>query len=87
MLSHRRRQQILDKVSHYMKIVTPLMKILRMVDGNDKNDIGYLYKAMDYAKLKLQKSLPREYQKWWKIIDKKWDNTLHHDLHAVDGRI
>ncbi|MQL71227.1 hypothetical protein Taro_003545 [Colocasia esculenta] len=54
-----------------------------MVDGDDKNDMGYLYEAMDRAKMKLQQSLPRDYKKCWKIIDHRWHNTLHHDLHAA----
>lgn len=71
------------RVARYMKVVTPIVKVLRMVDGDDKNDMGFLYEAMDRAKLELQSSLPREYEKWWSIIDQRWDKTLHHDLHAA----
>ncbi|MQM05425.1 hypothetical protein Taro_038233 [Colocasia esculenta] len=58
--------------------------VLRMVVDNDKNDMGYLYEAMDRAKMELRQSLPKGYKKWWKIIDHRWENTLHHDLHP-DG--
>jgi hypothetical protein len=71
------------RVARYLKIVLPLVKVLKMVDGDDKNDMGYLYEAMDRAKLELQQSLPTDYHKWWKIIDHRWDKTLHHDLHAA----
>ncbi|MQL94022.1 hypothetical protein Taro_026672 [Colocasia esculenta] len=54
-----------------------------MVDGDDKNDMGYLYEAMDRTKMELWQSLPRDYKKWWEIIDHRWENTLHHDLHAA----
>ncbi|MQL78347.1 hypothetical protein Taro_010777 [Colocasia esculenta] len=37
--------------------------VIRMVDGDDKNGMRYHYEAMDHAKLELQQSLPREYQK------------------------
>ncbi|MQM12511.1 hypothetical protein Taro_045430 [Colocasia esculenta] len=57
--------------------------VLRMVDDDDKNDMRYLYEAMDHAKMELQQSLPRDYKKWWKIIDHRWENTLHYDLHAT----
>ncbi|MQM05234.1 hypothetical protein Taro_038041 [Colocasia esculenta] len=50
-----------------------------MVDGDDKNDMGYLYEAMD----KLRERNPKAYRKWWAIIDKRWEMTLHHDLHAA----
>ncbi|MQL87826.1 hypothetical protein Taro_020374 [Colocasia esculenta] len=72
-----------EKVSHYLKVIEPLVLILRMVDGDDKNDMGYLYEAMDKAKEKLRERNPKAYRKWWAIIDKRWEMTLHHDLHAA----
>ncbi|MQL86980.1 hypothetical protein Taro_019515, partial [Colocasia esculenta] len=56
-----------------------------MVDGDDKNDMGYLYEAMDRAKKILKERNPKAYRKWWAIIDKRWEMTLHHDLHASDN--
>ncbi|MQL97743.1 hypothetical protein Taro_030446, partial [Colocasia esculenta] len=53
------------------------------MDGHDKNDMGYLDKAMDRVKMELQQSIPRDYKKWWEIIVHRLENTLHHDLHAV----
>ncbi|MQL80300.1 hypothetical protein Taro_012738 [Colocasia esculenta] len=46
--------------------------VLRMVDGEDKNDMGYLYEAMDKAKERLREKHPQAYKKWWKIIDARW---------------
>ncbi|MQM00157.1 hypothetical protein Taro_032894 [Colocasia esculenta] len=54
-----------------------------MVDGDDKNDMGYLYETMDRAKENLRERNPKTYRKWWTIIDKRWEMTLHHDLHAA----
>ncbi|MQM06159.1 hypothetical protein Taro_038980 [Colocasia esculenta] len=54
-----------------------------MVDGDDKNDMGYLYEAMDKAKKNLRERNPKAYRKWWAIIDKRWEMTLYHDLHAA----
>ncbi|MQM16552.1 hypothetical protein Taro_049511 [Colocasia esculenta] len=54
-----------------------------MVNGNNKNDTGFLYEAIDRVKLELRQSLPRDYKKWWKIIDHKWENNLYHDLHVA----
>ncbi|MQM12034.1 hypothetical protein Taro_044947 [Colocasia esculenta] len=60
-------------VSHYLKVIEPL----------DKNDMRYLYEAMNKAKEKLRERNPKAYRKWWAIIDKRWEMTLHHDLHAA----
>ncbi|MQL97484.1 hypothetical protein Taro_030175, partial [Colocasia esculenta] len=45
--------------------------------------MGYLYEAMDRAKKHLKKRNPKAYRKWWVIIDKRWEMTLHHNLHAA----
>ncbi|MQL82792.1 hypothetical protein Taro_015279 [Colocasia esculenta] len=55
----------------------------KMVDGDDKNDMGYLYEPMDKAKEKLRERNSKAYRKWWAIIHKRWEMTLHHDLHAA----
>ncbi|MQM09528.1 hypothetical protein Taro_042403 [Colocasia esculenta] len=72
-----------EKISYYLKVIEPLVLILRMIDGDDKNDMGYLYEAMDKAKKNLRERNPKAYRKWWAIIDKRWEMTLHHDLHAA----
>src|SRR5262249_52613937 len=72
-----------DKMSYYLKLVEPIVQVLRMVDGDDKNDMGYLYEAMDVAKEKIKQKYPTAFQKWWDIIDRRWEMTLHHPLHAA----
>jgi len=47
-----------DKMSYYLKLVEPIVQVLRMVDGDDKSDMGYLYEAMDVAKEKNQTKVP-----------------------------
>ncbi|MQL96223.1 hypothetical protein Taro_028897 [Colocasia esculenta] len=54
-----------------------------MVDGHDKNDMRYLYEAMDKANEHLREKNPKAYRKWWAIIDKRWEMTLHYDLHTA----
>ncbi|MQL95585.1 hypothetical protein Taro_028250 [Colocasia esculenta] len=51
-----------------------------MVDGDD---MGYLYEAMDRVKENLWERNHKAYRKWWTIIDKRWEMTLHHNLHAT----
>ncbi|MQM06631.1 hypothetical protein Taro_039456, partial [Colocasia esculenta] len=75
-----------ERISYYLKVIEPLVLILRMVDGDDKNDMGYLYETMDRAKENLKERNPKAYRKWWAIIDKRWEMTLHHDLHAAAYR-
>ncbi|XP_061358686.1 uncharacterized protein LOC133302887 [Gastrolobium bilobum] len=69
------------KSIHYcLKIVSPLVKVLRLVDGDSKPAMGYIYEAMDRAKEEIAKSFNHEekrYKDVWEIIDKHWDLQLH----------
>ena len=42
-----------------MKCVLPLEEVLRLVDGDAKPTMGYIYEAMDKAKEQIQKNFPR----------------------------
>ncbi|XP_058754431.1 uncharacterized protein LOC131627609 [Vicia villosa] len=64
----------------------PLLKVLRMVDSDEKPAMGYIYEAMDKAKEQIQTSYNnkrKSYQSLWKIIDNRWDKQLHSPLHVA----
>eukprot|EP00253_Pinus_taeda_P033798 PITA_33798 len=69
-----------------VKITEPLVKVLRIVDG-EKLAMGcYIYEAMDQAKEKIHasyKDMLAKYGHIWEIIDNIWNNQLHHPIHAV----
>jgi hypothetical protein len=69
-----------------LSVVEPLVRVLRMVDGDKKATMGYLYEAMDRAKEDIARANKNTYRKWWDIIDARWDRTLHHDLHAAGNK-
>jgi len=58
------------------------VKVLRLVDGDDKPTMGYIYEAMDRAKLSIRDNC-RYFQRYWDIIDARWNFQLHTDLHAA----
>ena len=64
-------------------IFGPLVKVLRMVDSDDKAEMRFLYEAMDRAKEAIKKNVGNEYQKWWEIVDNRWERLLHRDIHAA----
>ncbi|KAJ6792561.1 Uncharacterized protein M6B38_238260 [Iris pallida] len=64
-------------------IFGPLVKVLRMVDSDNKAEMGHLYEAMDRAKFMIKKNVGKWYKKWWTMIDKRWNNQLHQDIHAA----
>ncbi|MQM12971.1 hypothetical protein Taro_045892, partial [Colocasia esculenta] len=70
-------------VQNVLNVVEPLVRVLRAVDGERRSEMGYLYEAIDRAKELIQMNNKTTYAKWWEIIDRRWEHTLHHDLHAA----
>lgn len=73
-------------VVYALKMSGPLVKVLRMVDGERKPPMGYIYEAMDRAKETISKSFQmreEEYKKAFEFIDRRWECQLHRPLHAT----
>ncbi|KAH0720241.1 hypothetical protein KY284_005271 [Solanum tuberosum] len=74
-----------NHVVHALNVGGPLIKVLRLVDGEQKPPMGYIYEAMDRAKGSIQKAFTDEYKyaKVFEIIDKRWNTQLHQHVHAA----
>eukprot|EP00253_Pinus_taeda_P027464 PITA_27464 len=76
-------------VEEVCAISEPLVKVLWLVDG-DKPAMGYLYEAMDRAKEGIRayyadkgdEGLEKQ-QVIWRVIDQRWNNTLHRPIHVA----
>ncbi|XP_028126818.1 uncharacterized protein LOC114323418 [Camellia sinensis] len=69
-----------------VKIVKPLMRLLRIVDGDEKPSMGYVYEGM-YRAIKgitdIFKRNKRLYRPYTTIIKTRWDNQLQKNIHAA----
>ncbi|RVW78976.1 hypothetical protein CK203_040167 [Vitis vinifera] len=66
-----------------LKVSGPLV---RLVDGEKKAPMGYIYEAMNRAKDTIVRSFngnEEKYKEIFNIIDKRWEIQLHRPLHAV----
>ncbi|KAF7146230.1 hypothetical protein RHSIM_Rhsim04G0084200 [Rhododendron simsii] len=70
------------KAADILKVQEPLVKVLRLVDGDRKPTTRFIYEAMDRAKMAIQNDC-RYYAEYWRIIDRRWAIQLHTDLHAA----
>lgn len=72
-------------VEHIVSVSESLVKVLRLVDSEDKPAMGYLYEAMDKAKKAIQRRLKKksEFLPYWRVIDRRWETQLHSPLHAA----
>ncbi|GAU16471.1 hypothetical protein TSUD_167030 [Trifolium subterraneum] len=64
----------------------PLVRVLRIVDSEDKPAMGYLYRAIYKAREEIEKRFKRNKLKvepYLKILDNRWDAQLRKNLHAA----
>ncbi|XP_059658690.1 uncharacterized protein LOC132305021 [Cornus florida] len=69
-----------------LKVSSPLILVLRLVDGERKPPMGYIYAAMDTAKKAIAKSFGEvkdKYKEIFEITDKRWNVQLHRPLHTA----
>ncbi|KAJ9166911.1 hypothetical protein P3X46_021600 [Hevea brasiliensis] len=71
-----------EKAQEIIKIQEPLLKVLKLLDGDEKPTTGFVFEAIERSKLAI-KANARSYIEYWKIIDHHWNIQLHHDLHAT----
>ncbi|KAL7191334.1 hypothetical protein ACSBR2_023416 [Camellia fascicularis] len=57
-----------QKATELCKVHEPLVRVLRLVDGDEKPTMGFIYEAIDRAKLTIKRDC-RYYTEYWKIID------------------
>ncbi|KAL0319669.1 UNVERIFIED_CONTAM: hypothetical protein Sradi_5228400 [Sesamum radiatum] len=69
-----------------VKIMEPLMRLLKIVDGDTKPSIGYVYEGMYRARKGIKnlfKNKKRLYKPYTTIIKSRWDRQLRKDIHAA----
>jgi len=75
-----------DDVVRALTVCGPLTKVLRLVDGEKKPPMGYIYEAMDRAKETIEwgfRGIKKQYEKVFEIIDARWSDQLYRPLHAT----
>ncbi|WJX40233.1 hypothetical protein P8452_27731 [Trifolium repens] len=70
-----------NKATEILKVFEPIVKVLKLVDGDVKPTMGFLYEAMDRAKQAIEKNC-RYHTFYNAIIDKRW-TFMHSDLHSA----
>ncbi|XP_052203350.1 uncharacterized protein LOC127808780 [Diospyros lotus] len=69
-----------------LKIIGPLVRVLRLVDGEEKPTMGYIYEAMRRAKNATARSFKENEEKYghiFDIINNRWACQLNHPLYAA----
>ncbi|RYR50051.1 uncharacterized protein [Arachis hypogaea] len=69
-----------------VKIVGPFIKLLRLVDADEKPSLGYVYEGMQRAKIAIKTMFRNRkvaYTPYTSILKIRWDKHLKLDLHAA----
>ena len=73
-------------VQYCPKCVIPLEKVLRLVYGDSKLAMPYIYEAMDRAKEQIAENFQNQelrYKKLWEIIYLRWVLQFYRPLYAA----
>lgn len=69
-----------------LKVGDTLVKVLRLVDGEKKSPMSYIYEIMDKAKETITVAFNNNEEKYhsvFEFIDKRWNVQLYRLLHAA----
>ncbi|KAL4345290.1 hypothetical protein AHAS_Ahas11G0263600 [Arachis hypogaea] len=80
------RPSFWNHVKYTLKIMGLLVRVLRLVDGEKKPPMDYIYEAMENANECIMKTFSNyvsKYSEVFKIIDNRWNCQLHRPLHAA----
>ncbi|MFQ6662673.1 hypothetical protein Gotur_030453, partial [Gossypium turneri] len=69
------------KANDLIKDYKPLVKVLSLVDGDEKPTTNFIYEAVNRAKRAIQQDC-RYFTEYKKIIDNRW-NFMHSNLHLA----
>ncbi|OMP06034.1 hypothetical protein CCACVL1_01744 [Corchorus capsularis] len=69
-----------------VKVVTPLVRLLRMVDSDERPALGYVYDGFIRANNAIRETFKHQrkfYQPFINILQERWDFQLCQDIHAA----
>nr|XP_043633301.1 uncharacterized protein LOC122604472 [Erigeron canadensis] len=72
--------------SMVMKIMTPVLRLLRICDSNEKPSLGFVYEGMDRVIKDIKEVFENKedlYMRYTTIINSRWDNMLRKSLHSA----
>lgn len=69
-----------------VKVMTPLLRLLRLCDSDEKPALGYVYEGMHRARKGVKELFKKKkelYKPYTDIIDRRWDKMLRTSIHCA----
>jgi hypothetical protein len=76
----------LEECASIVRMTKPLVRVLRIVDSDDRPAVGYLYEAIHSAKEEMLRRFQKKrtkMQPFIDIINSRWDGQLYRKLYAA----
>ncbi|KAH7691790.1 Ribonuclease H-like protein, partial [Dioscorea alata] len=67
-----------------VKIASPLVRLLRIVDSDERPSLGYIYEGIIRARKAIKetfKYVRRLYQPYISILEERWEHQIRQDIH------
>jgi len=75
-----------EKCAIIVRMSEPLVRVLRMVDGDDRSSMRYLYDAIHHAKEEMMRRFQKRKARvkpFIDIINNQWEGQLYRNLYAA----
>ncbi|KAA8544634.1 hypothetical protein F0562_022646 [Nyssa sinensis] len=72
-----------ERAKKIVAIHAPIAKVLRMVDGEKKATMPYVYEAMKRAKKAVKEIAPKSCKKYLDIVDARWKKIIIQPIHMA----
>lgn len=69
-----------------VRVMTPLLRLLRLCDVDEKPSLGYVYDGMNRARKGIEalfKGKEELYKPYTDILDRRWENMLSNSIHRT----
>ena len=72
-----------EKSKQVVNIHAPIAKVLKMVDGERRATMPYVYEAMMRARKAIAEIAPKSCKKYLDIVDARWKKQIIRPIHMV----
>ena len=72
-----------EKSKQVINIHSPIAKVLKMVDGERRATMSYVYEAMMCARKAIAEITPKSCKKYLDIVDARWKKQIIRPIHIA----
>lgn len=84
MTDHINNTKFWDELEFVEALMSPVVYVLKLVDGDKSATLGYIYAALQMMENNIAQNVPKRYVKpYLKIVKERRDNMMSHPMHLA----